>query len=128
MGIPPEDGHASVGNFVALGLNVGKVDDNLLTLRAIWVYAVYRATNNIRRNATTNGEVSTDVLQQFAKEAVRGHAYATRVLDGITRHDSSNPAASTGTRDAHERAIDYMIQESTGACHRPFFSICRHIV
>ena len=71
-----------LGDFVVLGLNHGKVDGRTLTLRAIVVYAVMRATNLLRHHPAIGDNVATDMVQQFAKEAVRGHGKASAVLDG----------------------------------------------
>ena len=81
-----QDSHYStwLGNFVALGLNQGKVDEKTLTLRASLVYAVFRTTNALRHNPTTSREVAHDMLVQFAKEAVRGHSKATAYLQGVS--------------------------------------------
>ena len=70
------------GNFITLGVNSGKVDDETLTLRAVLVYAIFRATNQLRHRQGDSAEVVKDMVQQYAKEGVRGHAKATRVLDG----------------------------------------------
>ena len=81
------DTHPStwLGNFVALGLCKGSVDDKTLTLRAVLIYAVFRSTNYLRNNPTTSVDVVKDMLQQFAKEAVRGHPGATQMLDEFGR-------------------------------------------
>ena len=71
-----------LGDFVVLGLNHGKVDGKILTLRAIVVYAVMRTTNLLRHHPTTEDDAATDMVQQFAKEAVRGHGKASAVLAG----------------------------------------------
>ena len=79
-----QDTHYShwLGNFITLGVNMGKVDDRTLTLRAVLVYAVFRTTNQLRHRPANDGTFVKDMVQQYAKEAVRGHAKATRVLDG----------------------------------------------
>ena len=71
----------AVGNFVALGLNHGSVDDVTLTKRAILVYAVFRTTNALRHGGIRNVEHATDMLQQFCNEAGRGHRHASKSLE-----------------------------------------------
>ena len=71
------------GDFIVLGLNQGSVEDALLTKRAILVYAVYRATNLQRHSDDVASIVeSSGILQQYAKEAVRGHSVSTGILLG----------------------------------------------
>ena len=70
-----------LGNFITLGVNSCKVDDNMLTLRAVLVYAIFRTTNQLRHRPTDSVELARDMVCQFAKEAVRGHDKATQLLD-----------------------------------------------
>ena len=69
-----------VGDFVTLGLNRGTLEDSTLALKAILVYSVYRTSDMYRRKGAATQEDATQALQQFAKEAVRGHPRAQRAL------------------------------------------------
>ena len=65
-------------------------DDSLeepqnLTRMGIVIYAVYRATEHIRRSCPAEPVVVQQMLQQFAREAVKGHSPSMRVLDGAPR-------------------------------------------
>ena len=71
----------NLGNFVALGLNHGTVDETTLTKRAVLVYAVYRATNTLRKCPARDVEHVKDMIQQYCREAVRGHGEATKKLE-----------------------------------------------
>ena len=88
VGTRREAGRSRLGNFVVLGFDSGSVCIETLTRRAVLV-AVYRATNTLRSMGQSETVDSRDVLQQFAKEAVRGHRWATAVLDGKTAHGTS---------------------------------------
>ena len=89
-----------LGNFITLGVNSGAVNDKDLTLRAVLVYATFRATNLLRHRQGDADHV-IDMMQQFAKEAVRGHRKATRVLDSCflqsSAHSSSSSSSSFST-------------------------------
>ena len=70
-----------LGNFVVLGVNDSKVNDTTLVKRAVVVYAIYRATNQLRHAPSTQHDFIQDLVHQFAREAVRGHPAATRMLE-----------------------------------------------
>ena len=55
---------------------------DVLTRTAIVIYAVYRVTERVRREPASAQDVLPFMLQQSAREAVRGHPQATQVLDG----------------------------------------------
>ena len=82
--------HNGRGDVITLGLNAGEVSDTLLTKRAVLVYSVYRATNHLRHeHKYASQQMALDLLQQYAKEAVRGHAASTRIL--LQRDSASRP-------------------------------------
>jgi len=70
-----------LGNFVVLGVNHSKVNDTTLVKRAVVVYAIYRATNHLRHAPSSGHAFIKDLTYQFAREAVRGHTAATRMLE-----------------------------------------------
>ena len=74
-----------LGNFVSLGLSHGTVDDHTLVKRAVVVYAIHRATNLLRHELEKDGDVVYDMVVQFAREAVRGHDLAIRLLRRYAR-------------------------------------------
>ena len=63
-----------------LGTNHGTVAEAILVKRAVLVYAVYTATNYLRHNPSHDATAIADMIAQFAREAVRGHSVATRLL------------------------------------------------
>ena len=56
----------------------------MLVKRAIAVYDTYRTTNTLRHAPTTDCSIITDMMFQFAREAIRGHGLATRFLEDRT--------------------------------------------
>ena len=86
-----------LSNFIILEVNSGTVDDRTLTLRALVVYATFRATNLLRHRQADSADHVIDILQQFAKEAVRGHDKATRVLDGSFVRPSARSSSSSSS-------------------------------
>ena len=70
-----------LGNFVTLGLNSNRVNDTILVKRAVLVYAIYRTTNSLRHCPANNANVIKDMIHQFAREAVFGHAAAAKRLE-----------------------------------------------
>jgi hypothetical protein len=106
LGLHEQDGGNNLSTFVALGLNLSTVPDNVLALRAISLYAVYRTTLHYRRhgNATDATEVH-DSLKQFAKEAVRGHTQASATLDGRFIR-GRGPERAAARESALEEAAD----------------------
>ena len=75
-----------VEDFVTLGLNRGTLEDSTLTLKAILIYSVYRTSDMYRRKGATNQENATQALQQFAKDAVKGHSRAQSALCNSYMH------------------------------------------
>ena len=57
-------------------------DVSVLVRTAIIVYSARRVTEQIRRQDPAAPQVVQDMLQQAAREAVRGHSRAMRLLDG----------------------------------------------
>ena len=51
------------------------------TSGAILLYAVYRTLNIARHSKKPTSRVIREMLPQSAKEGVKGHAYATNLLD-----------------------------------------------
>ena len=62
----------------------GDPDDATLVCRAVLVYATYMATNHFRHGH--KGRIDTrraiDALEQYCRNAVRGHFSSERVIDG----------------------------------------------
>ena len=81
IGLPESHYSTWLGNFVVLGINHGSVSDVILVKRAIAVYATYRTTNSLRHSPTTDCNIIKDMMYQFAREAVRGHSPATKLLE-----------------------------------------------
>ena len=54
-----------------------------LVRAAILTFAVYRVTERRRRDGSPQEARVDHMLQQAAREAVRGHLGATRALDGV---------------------------------------------
>ena len=81
VGLSPVHYSRQLGNFVVLGVNYGKVDDATLVKRAVVVYAIYRATNHLRHAPSTSHDFIKDLIVQFARESVKGHVPATRMLE-----------------------------------------------
>ena len=66
-----------------LMLTHGRLEDPDALVRAgVLVYAVYRTTERLRRAGGDGEQAVRQALQQAAREAVRGHPSATRLLDG----------------------------------------------
>ena len=57
-------------------------DPDALVRAGVLVYAVYRTTERLRRAGGDGEQAVRQALQQAAREAVRGHPSATRLLDG----------------------------------------------
>ena len=70
------------GHLVALGLTDGCLPRDEIAIRAIWAYALYKTHNLLRFRPLSASEAPLDILGQFAKEGVMGHAEATSCLDG----------------------------------------------
>jgi len=51
------------------------------TRGAILLYAVYRTLNIARHSKNPSSRVIQEMLPQSAKEEVKGHAYATNLMD-----------------------------------------------
>ena len=82
--------HLHIGHFVALGLTEGSQPREEIMMRAIWVYALYKTHNMLRYKPLKPGEEPSEMLKQFAREGVMGHAEATACLDN--RWTSTHPA------------------------------------
>ena len=74
---------------MALGLTEGTQPKEEITMRAIWVYALYKTHNVLRYKLLKPGEEPSEMLKQFAREGVMGHAEATACLDN--RWTSTHP-------------------------------------
>ena len=105
MGMQDDDTRGLLGRFVTLGLHAGPVSDQSLTQRAIVVYAVYMTTNKLRNSRAAAVDIG-DVLQQFAKEATRGHRWATTTLDGYVRQDAATQTQADSTRRDQPALMD----------------------
>ena len=81
IGLPATHHSHWLGDFVVLGVSRGVCNDIALVKRAVAVYAIYRATNHLRHHASNDAQVIIDMLQQYAREAVRGHSKATAYLE-----------------------------------------------
>ena len=67
------------------------MSNELLTLFAILVYAIYRTTNDLRDNCEVSREIVHDMLEEFSKTAARGNnksggtvLYCTKQCMGVT--------------------------------------------
>ncbi len=81
LNLHPIGGGIQMGQFIALGLNEGTVSDETLVKRALGVYAAYRTVNHFSHESGCNASEVTDFFKQFIREAVRGHASSSSVLD-----------------------------------------------
>ena len=82
-----DTGQEMLSNFVLLGINLKNVDDNLLTRRAILLYAAYRSTNQARHHPhPINAEIAEGVLQQNAKQAAGTNSSVIHVMDTAHLH------------------------------------------
>ncbi len=87
-----------LGQLVALGTTDDHLPRDEIVVRAIWAYALYRTHNLLRNAPLARGEGALDVLKQFAKEGVLGHAGAAACLD-------NRWAFSRGRSDLRPRAV-----------------------
>ena len=108
LNLKGQDFIPGVGDFVTLGLNSGTVEEAKLALKAILVYSVYRTSDLYRRKGATSQETATQALQQFAKDAVRGHPKAQSALCHSYLHRSRENARS-GTR--HEEILELLEED-----------------
>ena len=60
-----------------------------LACLALLHYASYNATNDYRRNGIRDPERAKEALAQHLRNAVRGHAYSTKLLDDRWLADST---------------------------------------
>ena len=58
-----------------------------LVTSGLLVYAVYRATNHIRRTPLPPNACIYDALAQWAREGARGHSRSSRILDSRWHQD-----------------------------------------
>ena len=130
--LPGVAGRAHVGKLTALGLNLAPATDDLLILRALWCYAVYRTTNEIRQCPCATPEVAGDLLRQFAHEGARNHCRSMRALASAhlvprSREDRSrsprqgSQSVSTSSNSAHHGA------QGAGAGHSVENLLCRTV-
>jgi hypothetical protein len=70
----------------------GDPDDEDLVCRAVLVYAMYMATNHFRPLGGTDQQRAVAALEQYCRNAVRGHLQSERVIDGRWR-DGPTPMA-----------------------------------
>ena len=73
LNLSAQEHEPGLGNFVTLGGCYGTEMDSTLVLRAILVYATYRTSDLYRRKGPTDRSTAIQAMQQFAKDAVRGH-------------------------------------------------------
>ena len=94
--------------ITTLGLAEGNCTPEELTIRAIWVYAVYKAHNLLRYKPLGPDESPSDLLLQFAKEGAFGHASAMQMLDGVWVRGSTR---SRGFSNFHVGGDDLLDSE-----------------
>ena len=73
------------GYLTTLGLSNGFCTPEELTIRALWVYAVYKAHNLLRYRRLQPGEDAVELLAQYSKEGAFGHNRAMHCLDNAFR-------------------------------------------
>ena len=70
LGLQEESSQDILSNFVALGVNLAAVPDDVLVRRAVLVYAVYCSTNQARNcNSRISSDEAATMLQQNSKHA-----------------------------------------------------------
>ncbi len=74
--------------ITTLGLAESACTNEDLTVRALWIYAAYRAHNLLRYKPLSAAEDPADILLQFSKEGSLGHEGAMRTLDTIWSNSS----------------------------------------
>ena len=74
-------GGCARGDFIVFGCDVCIPSEECLIRRAVCVYATYRATNLLRHSEGADAGEAGDMLQQFAREGVRGHARTTHAMN-----------------------------------------------
>ena len=60
----------------------GTASDVELVKHAVWIYAAYSAVNCLSHGSAMDAECVQELLKQQAREAVRGHEFSTRILEG----------------------------------------------
>ena len=94
---------------------------------AIFAYSAYRAFNNARVEGSLAPEETFRMLVQYAKEAVRGHCFATEALDiWCPLYAGTNPPerSRTGQRrnrntsDVFEREVRPRTTPQAGSAQR----------
>ena len=73
--------HFHIGYFLALGLTEGTQPREEILMRAIWVYALYKAHNVLRYKPLRPGEELSEMLKKLAREGVMDHPEATVCVD-----------------------------------------------
>ena len=83
----PTSRQARLANFLMLDItNMASISVEM-TCRAVRVAAVYRTYNIVRHTPHLHGAAAAGALWQSLREAVRGHALAARMVDGVwARH------------------------------------------
>ena len=82
---------------------------------AILIYVIYRATQHYRHNEVTDPQEIFGALRQWAREAVFGHGFSTRVLDSrwsLTRCSTPLPPTLTVLPLPKRPRIDNTPQQS----------------
>lgn len=101
-----------LGQLVALGLTDERLQRDEIVIRAIWAYALYRTHNLLRFRPLADGESPIDILSQFAKEGVMGHAGAMACLDGRWAARSiQNWGARHIEPDARQSDLDNLLDQ-----------------
>ena len=70
----------------------GDPDDATLVCRAVLVYATNMATNHFRHRRTGRPDTrqAIDALEQYCRNAVRGHVSSERIIDGRWQDAATN--------------------------------------
>ncbi len=69
--------------ITTMGLAERNCTNDELTIRALWIYSVYKAHNLLRYKPLGPQDSPADILLQFTKEGAFGHDHAMHALDGV---------------------------------------------
>ena len=83
----PLEGSDRLGDLVTLGVNSGKVSEENIVKKGIWIYALYRTMCTLHHNPLQCQNEVVEMMKQYAREAARGHTGATHTLEGIWSRD-----------------------------------------
>ena len=81
VGLPASHYSRWLGDFVVLGMDHHSCPEHMLVKRSVLVYAIYRTTCCLRHQPCSDVRKISDMIQQYVREAVRGHRKATSNLE-----------------------------------------------